>query len=99
MSIKIDRCKHLPIHRRLGTSLFKNTQQTTYSAESNNSFMGATDMISGVHISKVSRLLFVMLDKLNPFLQKHSRISRFVISLDEKLIRFNENHSANKLFG
>jgi hypothetical protein len=98
MSLKIDKCKRIPVRSRAKIAMFRSKSKVPYVTEANSRFIGATGIINGTYINGFNKLVFLTLDKLNPFLQKHPLILKFVMSLDEKLIRFSENHSGNKLF-
>ena len=57
----------------------------------------AENTIRNANFSIIDKLIFRFLDKINPFLNKHSKISRRVVSISENIIKHTPHRQNNNV--
>lgn len=65
--------------------------------EKNIVFNSANNISKDIVISPCDKFIFRILDKLNPFLQKHSKLNKFTIKISEKLIKLVDTLTRKKI--
>ena len=84
MPFKVDAMHRIPVHKRAEKKLFK-------SNDMNNSLIKdcAKNISNNVHMHFATNIVFKLIDKMSPFINKYPKIGKLIIDSGEIIIKLS----------
>lgn len=87
MTIRIEIYRHTPVQMRNNVKLFRHDVPQRITRDN------AENIMSGVKIKCFDKYLFKILDYMNPYIVKYPKIGNRIVSVFEKVMKFNNKFS------